>query len=106
MSRCIDDASSTDRTGCANNPFNQGGAMRRNQYTLKASGVYKRVCGLLVGGLGLKPYKRSVPETLLAALLLLAAFTHSSVHAAVQLHPDAPSYQSVRSALHANLPCG
>jgi putative transposase len=78
--------------------------MRQNKYTLKASSVYKRVCGLLVEQLGLVPYKRSVSQTLLAALLLLAAFTHSSVNAAVQLHPDAPCYQSVRSALHANLP--
>jgi hypothetical protein len=78
--------------------------MRQKQYTLKSSGVYARCRSLITEHLQVKDFKRSVPAALLAGLLLLAAFTHSSLCMACRLHPQAPSYQSVRSALYALLP--
>jgi hypothetical protein len=59
---------------------------------------------LLKDKLRLKDYKSSVPAALLACLLIIAALSHTSLCCACQLHPERPCYQSVRNALHANLP--
>jgi hypothetical protein len=78
--------------------------MHHNQSTLKPAHVYGMARRLLTDKLRLSDYKSSVPKTLLASLLLIAALSHTSLCCACQLHPDRPCYQSVRHALHANLP--
>jgi Transposase DDE domain len=78
--------------------------MRPNQSMPHACDVHVRARRMLVKHLDIQPYKKSVPAQLLATLLLLAAFSHTSLFCACQLYPHAPAYQSVRNALHATLP--
>lgn len=78
--------------------------MRPGSLTIDAGRVQSRARHLLITHLRLTDYKRSVPARLLAALMLLAAVTHSSLCCACQLHPRQACYDSARKALHANLP--
>lgn len=78
--------------------------MRPNQFTLRASDVHAWARQLLVAELELRDYRQSVPATLLAKLLLLAACWQTSLSSVCTFVTDAPSHETVRKALHACLP--
>ena len=78
--------------------------MRRSHCRLHAMGVTTTLVTHLVGCLQLKDYKSSVPAALLARLLLLCAAGGQSLSFNAQHCEKAPSDESVRLALHYNLP--
>jgi hypothetical protein len=78
--------------------------MRRQQSTLKASAVYGYARQLLIEHLELQNYKKSVPATLLASVLLLAACWQTSLFGVCQLVRGLPSHETVRKARLACLP--
>lgn len=78
--------------------------MRRHQSTLKAADVHSYARKLLIEHLELVNYKKSVPATLLASLLLLTACWQVSLSAACNLVRGLPSHETVRKARLACLP--
>lgn len=78
--------------------------MRPHQSMLRASDVHACARRLLVEHLHLQDYRQSVPAPLLATVLLLAAAWRASVSAVCRLVRAAPSHETVRRALRANLP--
>lgn len=78
--------------------------MRRRDYTLHARAVTTTLACHLAACLHLRDYKQSVPARLLSRLLLLAAATGRSLSDVTARCAAAPSEESVRKALHSNLP--
>jgi hypothetical protein len=74
------------------------------QSMLTSSDVQSVASGLLVRHLGLRDYKRCCPVCTLLAVLFTACSRLSSLFACCFHLKDAPSHESVRKALHANLP--
>src|SRR4051794_37151443 len=85
-----------------NEPFSNGGS-RRMQFTLSASAVQSLACELLRHHLCLSDYKRCPVSPLLAALFT-ACSRLCSLFAACSHLRHATSHETVRKALHANLP--
>lgn len=78
--------------------------MRHYQYTLTAADVRRHAEGPLQQHLPLADYKRSVPASRLRQLLLAMACWGLSLSATAKRLKRLPSHETVRQALHANLP--
>ncbi len=74
------------------------------QSILTSSDVQSVASALLVRHLGLRDYKRCCPVSTLLAVLFTACSRLSSLFACCLHLKDAPSHETVRRALHANLP--
>jgi len=74
------------------------------QSTLTSSAVQSHTAGLLRDGLRLKDYGKSCPTSTLLAVLFTACSRLTSLFAACNHLRHAPSHETVRKALHANLP--
>jgi len=74
------------------------------QFTLTASAVQSLASGLLQQALCLSDYKRSCTASTLLAVLFTACSRLCSLFAAASHLRDAPSHETLRKALHANLP--
>jgi hypothetical protein len=74
------------------------------QFTLTSSAVQSHTAGLLRDGLRLKDYGKSCPTSTLLAVLFTACSRLSSLFAACNHLRHAPSHETVRKALHQNLP--
>jgi len=77
--------------------------MRHPQYTLTSQHVHARAADLLQDHLDLADYGRSCPASVLTRLLLAAAAWLTSLSEACQRFRHAPSRETARKALHANL---
>jgi len=77
--------------------------MGRKRYTVSAAQIQKEAAALLQATLELADYKESLPAGKLAGLLLVAVWG-VSLSGVCSLVKDAPSPETVRKALHANLP--
>jgi hypothetical protein len=74
------------------------------QSTLTSATVQAHTASLLRDGLRLKDYGKSCPTSTLLAVLFTACARLSSLFAACNHLRHAPSHETVREALHANLP--
>jgi len=74
------------------------------QSILTSSAVQSFASAMLVDHLGLRDYKRCCPVSTLLAVLFTACSRLCSLFAACSHLRDAPSHETVRKALHANLP--
>lgn len=74
------------------------------QSTLTSSAVQSHTAGLLRDGLRLKDYGKSCPTSTLLAVVFTACSRLISLFAASNHLRHAPSHETVRKALHANLP--
>lgn len=74
------------------------------QSTLTSAAVQSHTAGLLRDGLRLKDYGKSCPTSTLLAVVFTACSRLISLFAACNHLRDAPSHETVRKALHANLP--
>ncbi len=78
--------------------------MRRNYSRITAAVVTQGLCELVVSHLALTDYKRCLPASLLARLLLLAGALGRSLSFVAQRCDKAPSDETLRKALLFNLP--
>ena len=74
------------------------------EYTLTSATVQSHTAGLLREGLCLKDYGRTCPTSTLLAVLFVACSRLISIFAASNHLRHAPSHETIRKALHANLP--
>jgi putative transposase len=74
------------------------------QSTLTSAAVQSHTAGLLRDGLRLKDYGKSCPTSTLLAVVFTACSRLISLFAASNHLRHAPSHETVRKALHANLP--
>jgi putative transposase len=74
------------------------------QFILTSSAVQSFASGLLIAHLGLRDYKRCCTASTLLAILFTACSRLGSLFAACSHLRDAPSHETARKALHANLP--
>jgi hypothetical protein len=74
------------------------------QFILTSCAVQSFASGLLIAHLGLRDYKRSCPVSTLLAVVFTACSRLCSLFAACCHLSSAPSHETVRKALHANLP--
>jgi hypothetical protein len=74
------------------------------QSTLTAAHVQGLAAGLLQHHLRLRDYRQSCPASCLLALLFTACCRGLSLSAAAKSLPKAPSHETARQALYANLP--
>ena len=78
--------------------------MRRNYSRITAVIVTQGLCELVVSHLALTDYKRRLPASLLARLLLLAGALGRSLSFVAQRCDEAPSDETLRKAVLYNLP--
>jgi hypothetical protein len=78
--------------------------MRRNYSRITAAVVTQGLCELVVSHLALTDYKRRLPASLLARLLLLAGALGRSLSFVAQRCDKAPSDETLRKAVLFNLP--
>jgi putative transposase len=86
-----------------NKQTHDGGSLLM-QFTLTSAAVQSHTAGLLRDGLRLKDYGKSCPTSTLLAVLFTACSRLTSLFAACNHLRRAPSHETVRKALHANLP--
>src|SRR5665213_3190344 len=86
-----------------NKQTHDGGSLLM-QSTLTSSAVQSHTAGLLCDGLRLKDYGKSCPTSTLLAVVFTTCSWLISLFAASNPLRHAPSHETVRKALHANLP--
>ena len=74
------------------------------QFTLTSATVQSHTAGLLREGSSLKDYGKTCPTSTLLAVLFVACSRLTSLFAAANHLRHAPSHETIRKALHANLP--
>ena len=74
------------------------------EYTLTSATVQSHTAGLLREGLRLKDYGKTCPTSTFLAVVFVACSRLISLFAAANHLRHAPSHETVRKALHANLP--
>jgi hypothetical protein len=86
-----------------NKQTHDGGSLLM-QCTLTSAAVQSHTASQLRAGLRLKDYGKSCPTSTLLAVVFTACSRLTSLFAACNHLRDAPSHETVRKALHANLP--